>query len=201
MKKMTIAAACLVGMLSFASCNSGSSDQQNTETTGTPVVAETDSTLSEDKQELLAFAARNNMLQIEMGKIAAQQGTTDNIKQYGQQLTDWYTTKQQELQDLAQQYNVTLPQQMEEDQTQYLEEVRNTKGENFNEKYWDSMADAQQEAIDKYDGALNDVENAAGNAFSLWARNTQKELQAQMEQAKSAEVELKNRDGGISNSL
>ena len=102
MKKTIIAAACLAGVLGFASCDSGTGEQQATEATGTPTAAEVDSTLTEDEQELLAFAARNNMLQIELGKIAAQQASTDKLKQYGQQLVDWHTTKQQELQELAQ---------------------------------------------------------------------------------------------------
>lgn len=201
MKKMTIAAACLVGMLGFASCDSGAGEQQVTEATGTPTVAGVDSTLTEDKQELLAFAARNNMLQIELGKVAAQQASTDTLKQYGQQLVDWYTTKQQELQELAQQYNVTLPQQMEEEQLEHIEEVRNTEANEFDAEFWESLANAQQEAIDEYDDNLKDLDEANATAFSLWARNTQKELQAQMEQAKAFELRLETDDGGISNSL
>lgn len=201
MKKMTLAAACIAGMIGFASCDSGSGDQQTAETTGTPTVAGVDSTLTENKQELLAFSARNNMLQIELGKIAAEKASTDSLKQYGQQLVDWYSTKQQELQELAQQYNVTLPQQMEEEQLEHIEEVRNTEASKLDAEYWESLAEAQQEAIDKYDDNLKDVDEADVSAFGLWARNTQKELQAQMEQAKAAELRLKTDDGGISNSL
>jgi putative membrane protein len=194
MKKMTLAAACLIGMLTFASCNTGANEeQQSTAATGNPVVAP-DSTISEDKQELLAFAARNNMLQIELGRLATQQGSTDNVKQYGQKLVDWYTTKQEELQGLAQQYNLTLPQQMEEDQLEHVEEVRNAKGGEFNEKYWESVVSAQKEAVGEFDDNLRDIEETNASAFSIWARNTQKELRAQMEQAMANEQELKNRN-------
>ena len=201
MKKITLAAACLVAVLGFASCDSGSGDQQTTEATGTATVADADSTLTEDKKELLAFAARNNMLQIELGKIAAEKASTDSLKHYGQQLADWYTTKQQELQELAQQYNITLPQQMEDDQLEHVEEVRNTKAGEFDAEYWESLAEAQKEAIDEYDDKLKDLDEADVSAFGLWARNSQKELQAQMEQAKASELRLKANDGGISNSL
>lgn len=199
MKKTTIAVACLAGMLTFASCDSGG--QQATEATGEPTVAGVDSTLTEDKEELLAFSARNNMLQIELGKMAAEKGSTDNLKQYGQELADWHTTKQQELQELAQQYGVTLPQQMEEEQLEHVEEIRNAKPAEFDAEYWESVSKAQQEAIDEYDDNLKDLDEADASAFGLWARNTQKELQARMEQAKAFEMELKNEDGGISNSL
>ncbi|MFD3002041.1 DUF4142 domain-containing protein [Pontibacter toksunensis] len=185
MRKMKIAAAFLAGMLAFASCGDSGTNEQETDITGTPTVAGIDSTLTQDRQDLMAFAARNNMLQIELGRLATQQGTTDPIKQYGQQLVDWYTTKQQELQELAQQYNLTLPQQMEEDQLQHVEELRGTQASEFNNKYWEELADAQENAIDEFDSSLKDVEEAEASAFSLWARNTRKELQAQMEQAKT----------------
>ena len=201
MKKTIIAAACLAGVLGFASCDSGTGEQQATEATGTPTAAEADSTLTEDEQELLAFAARNNMLQIELGKIAAQKASTDELKQYGQQLVDWHTANQQDLQELAQEYGVALPQQMETEQLEYIEEIRDAKAEEFDAEYWESVAKAQREAIDEYDDNLKDLDEADVSAFSLWMRNAQKELQAQMEQAKAFELELKTNEGGISNSL
>ena len=201
MKKTIIAAACLAGMLGFASCDSGTGERQATEATGTPTAAEVDSTLTEDEQELLAFAARNNMLQIELGKIAAQKASTDELKQYGQQQVDWHTTNQQEHQELAQEYGVALPQQMEKEQLEYIEEIRDAKAEEFDAEYWESVAKAQREAIDEYDDNLKDLDEADVSAFSLWMRNAQKELQAQMEQAKAFELELETNEGGISNSL
>ena len=201
MKKTIIAAACFAGVLGFASCDSGTGERQATEATGTPTAAEVDSTLTEDEQELLAFAARNNMLQIELGKIAAQKASTDELKQYGQQLVDWHTTNQQELQELAQEYGVALPQQMETEQLEYIEEIRDAKAEEFDAEYWESVAKAQREAIDEYDDNLKDLDEADVSAFSLWMRNAQKELQAQMEQAKAFELELETNEGGISNSL
>lgn len=185
MRKMKIAAAFLAGMLAFASCNSGTNEQQETDATGNPTVAGVDSTLTQDRQDLMAFAARNNMLQIELGRLASQQGSTNEVKQYGQQLVDWYSAKQEELQELAQQYSISLPQQMEESQLQHIEELRGTQANEFDKKYWEELVDAQENAIDEFESSLKDVEEAEASAFSLWSRNTRKELQAQMEQAKS----------------
>ena len=182
MKKHIIAVCCFLGALSLYSCNSSSSNEAQTGESGTPVVA-SDSTLTDDKKELMAFAARNNMLQIELGKMATQKGSSDEVKQYGQQLVDWYTNKQQELQDLAQQFSVTLPQQLGDDQRDYVADIQKADANEFDQKYWDSVVDSQKEAIDEYDDNLKDVAEASGNAFSIWARNTLKELRAQMEQA------------------
>ena len=197
MKNTIIAIWCAAGALLLASCDSGTTNEQNTTeaTSGTTAAASADTTLTDDKRELMEFAAQNNMLQVELGKIATDQGTSDAVKTYGRNLVDWYTTKQKELSELAQQHNVSLPQQMNDEGTKHLSELR--KADNFNEEYWEQLTDAQKKAIDEFDSKVKDIEQSDATAFSLWARNTLKELQAQYEQARGREVELKNRDSGI----
>lgn len=199
MKHLVKVIWCIVAVIALASCGSGS-DGQNNEQADTATVA-TDSTLTEDNKELLAFAARNNMLQVELGKLASSQGATDNVKSFGQELITWYSDKQQELQAMAQQYNITLPQQLEDEQTAYLEEIKEAKAEEFDQEYWDSVIKAQKEAIDEFDDELKRVEDTNASAFSIWARNTLQELRAQLAQAEAHELELKNRDGGITESM
>ncbi|MFD1188751.1 DUF4142 domain-containing protein [Pontibacter rugosus] len=192
MKKLMMIGCCLAGTLAFTSCGSGEGNTEATNQTGTPTVAGVDSTITDENKELLAFAARNNMLQIELGRMATTKGNSENARTYGQQLTDWYTTKQQELQELAQQYGVNVPQQLESDQQEHLEEARNADANEFDKEYWESVTKAQQDAIDQFESNLNDVEEADATAFTLWARNTSKELRAQMEQAKAYQLEHNN---------
>ncbi|WP_179223029.1 DUF4142 domain-containing protein [Pontibacter ummariensis] len=190
-------------MLTFASCNSGTEEQQeDIDAIDTATVAGLDETLPAEKQELLVFAARNNMLQIELGEIAVERGVTENVRVFGQQLIDWYTSKQVELQELAAQYDVALPQELEQAQLQHIEEIRGIEESEFDDEYWDSVIAAQKDAIDEYEDSLNDVDEANASAFSLWARNTLKELHAQLIQAEAFELELENRgEAGISNSI
>ncbi|GHA75980.1 DUF4142 domain-containing protein [Pontibacter akesuensis] len=201
MRRITIALWCFSGAIAFSSCGSGEGNTEAGTENGTATVAGTDSTITDQNKELLAFAAQNAMLQVQLGQMAAKQGATDNVKAYGQQLVDWYNTKQKEVQDLSQQYGVTLPQQLESEQTEYLEEIRTAEANKFDEKYWESVIDAQKDAIEKFEDNLNDVEAADATAFTLWARNSEKELRAQMEQALAYQLELKNNEGGITESL
>lgn len=200
MKGTLKAIGCMALVLLLASCDSGT-ENETTDATDIATVAGVDTDITEENKELLAYAARNNMLQIELGRLAIAQGTSDNVKAFGQDLVDWYTTKQQELQELAQQYNVTLPQQLENEQTEHLEEIRGAEAGEFDEEYWESVVNAQKEAIDQYDDELNEVTEADATAFTLWARNTVKELRAQLTQAEAYQLELKNRDGGITESI
>ena len=117
--------------------------------------------------------------------------STDGVKQYGQKLVNFYTNKQEELQEVAQHYGATLPQQMEEDQLEKVDEVRKAKGKEFDEKYLDTVADAQKKVVGEFDDNLRDVEDTNASAFSIWAREAKKEIRAQMDQAMSREQEVK----------
>ncbi|MFD2514492.1 DUF4142 domain-containing protein [Pontibacter locisalis] len=197
MKNYLIAAICFLITLSFSACDSG--EQTADGETGVATVAGVDSTLTQERQEFLMTAARNIMLQKELAKMALEKSETRNAKAYGQDLMNWATTKQNELQELAQRYGVTLPQQMEDRQIKHIEDVTEVEATNYEYdlELWDSIKDAQKEAIDDFDESLNDVEEADATALTLWSRNTRKELWAHLEQAAAYGLELKNREGGI----
>ncbi|WP_242916394.1 DUF4142 domain-containing protein [Pontibacter liquoris] len=194
MKKQLLSTCLLFGALALYACNKSAEEKQavnGTDTVTADTTAAADTTLTENQRELIGFAAQNNMLQIELGKIALQKGATNQVKQYGQQLIDWYTQKQKELQDIAQQFSVALPQQMGDEQQDYVAEVQKTAAGKFDQKYWDSVVDAQKEAISKYEDALRDVTPTNGNALTLWAQKTHQELRAQMEQAAAMRMQQK----------
>ncbi|MFD2245936.1 DUF4142 domain-containing protein [Pontibacter ruber] len=202
MKKLWIASCCFLSALAFTACDNKSSEaneeQSSTEvttedTTGTAVAAPTDTTLTEDKKELMTFAANAGMLQMELGKLAVEKGSSDQVRQYGQRMVDIYTTRQKELQELAKQYRVTLPQTMENDQMERVQELRDTDPEKFDKAYWDTVVDAHQEAVKEYDDKLKDVKEATASGFTLWARNNLKEMRAQMEEAMRFRLDMRNR--------
>lgn len=188
MKKLILPICLLSGTLLVASCNSENSNentgqaQEAVATTGEPVIGG-DSILNDDQKNLFEHIARHNMLQMELGRLAAQRGTSDDVKQYGQQMVDFHTTKQQELQEMAQAYQVTMEQGLDEDYRDDVDEVQKAKPENFDEEYWENVTDSQKALLDEYDSALKDAMESDASAFVIWARKSMKELRAQMEQA------------------
>ena len=197
MKKYLIGTLCLALLSGMYACDSGSKEE-TTETAETADVIAQDSALTEDRQELLAYTVRHIMLQKEFATTALQKAQTQNLKAYAQDLNNWATTKQTELQELAQQYNLTLPQQLSEEEQEYLKKASEADKEKYDEEVWESMIKAQKDAISHIDGKLKDVESTDATAFVLWERNTLQELRAHMEQAAAYELELENREGGIS---
>jgi putative membrane protein len=185
MKNLWMAATLVLGMLAFASCGS---DRQDTDTTTNVdpelnATAAADSTLNEDKREFMGKAHSICTQQVELGKLAAEKGLTAQVREYGQQMADLYGNKLNELQEMSGQYGVTLPQQMEDDHAGRVQEMRDKTTEEFDRAYWDTVVDAHKDALDEFEDNVKDIEETDNTTFNLWARNTSKEIRAQMENA------------------
>lgn len=195
MRNILIATYCLSGILLLAACGSENNQTEettatNTETTGTPVVGG-DSTLTDEQRNLFEQIARHNQFQIELGRLAAERGVSDDVKQYGQRMVDLQTTKQQEIQEMAQTFGITLEQGINEDLRDDIDEVTKAEQGKFDETYWENVTDAQEDLLGEYDNVLKSVDETDAGPFYIWARPSMKELRAQMEQAMASAQELR----------
>ncbi|QCR24617.1 DUF4142 domain-containing protein [Pontibacter sp. SGAir0037] len=193
MKNYMMAVYLMAGALAFASCNSGNNNEEqatSANASGEPAVAlEADSTLTDEKKELLSYLNEKILLQQELGRIAVERGQSDAVKQYGQQMVTQYEPKQASLQDLAQDFNVSLTQS--DDNQSKVQDLRDVKAENFDKKYLDEVASAHKDAISEIDNVLNDPGETNNSLVNVWARTTKKEMQAQREEALRLQQEMK----------
>ncbi|EJF11332.1 MULTISPECIES: DUF4142 domain-containing protein [Pontibacter] len=194
MKNLWMAATLTLGALAFASC---SSDTQETDTTANVdtelnTTAAADTTLNEDKREFMSKAHSISTQQVELGKLAAERGVTTQVREYGQQMVDLYSKKLEELQDMSRQYSTTPPQQMEEDHAGRVQELRDKNTDEFDQSYWDTVVDAHKDALSEFEDNVKDIEETDNTTFNLWARNTTKEIRAQMENAMRFRQDYKN---------
>ncbi|WP_299987092.1 DUF4142 domain-containing protein [uncultured Pontibacter sp.] len=194
MKNLWMAATLTLGALAFASC---SSDTQETDTTANVdtelnTTAAADTTLNEDKREFMSKAHSISTQQVELGKLAAERGVNTQVREYGQQMVDLYSKKLEELQDMSRQYSTTLPQQMEEDHAGRVQELRDKNTDEFDQSYWDTVVDAHKDALSEFEDNVKDIEETDNTTFNLWARNTTKEIRAQMENAMRFRQDYRN---------
>lgn len=190
-----MAATLALGTFAFASC---SSDTQETATTTTNVGTEVetavaaDTALTEEKREFLGKAHSITTQQVELSKLALEKGTNDQVRDYAQQMLDIYNKKLGELQEISTKYKAPLPQQMEEKHAERVQELRDAKSEDFNRSYWDTVVEAHKDALDEFEENVKDIEVTDNTTFNLWARNTGKEIRAQMENAMRFRQDNKN---------
>ena len=144
--------------------------------------------------------SRNLILQKELAKMAMENTVTQNAKVYGQELLTWAEAKHNELQEYAKQYNVALPNEMEKRQMKHIRDVTKEKATDhkYDEELWDSIKDAQRDAAEDFMEAMKDFDKEEVTPYSLWLQNTSKELRSYLTKAAKYDLELKNREGGIS---
>ncbi|WP_242926900.1 DUF4142 domain-containing protein [Pontibacter vulgaris] len=203
MKKLIMAVVYLAGTSIFTACNTDSGKKEEAgETTTTTAPADTtadttataapmDTTLTNEQKEFIGEAYEHTQLQLALAKVAAQKGVSAEIKQYGQKITQLYTTRQKELADMAKQHNLTLPTAMDDDDQEDVKKLTATTTDKFDKAYWDSAIEAQQDAIEDFDEVIKDVPQNNMAPFNLWVQNARKEMQAQMEQAMRFRLDLK----------
>jgi putative membrane protein len=197
MKNLWMAASFFFGTVALISCDSGTQEQDTTTTADTeqPTDTETasaDTTLSEDIREFMGYAYRNSSQQIELGKLAAEKGSTPEVRQYGQKMVDLYGQRQKELKEIAGPDAAALPPDMTEDQMGNVQELRDKDPKEFDKAYWDTVVDAHKEALSVFDDKVKSLKETDNAAFNLWSRNSAKEVRAHMEEAMKHRQDLKS---------
>ncbi|MDX5417669.1 MAG: DUF4142 domain-containing protein [Hymenobacteraceae bacterium] len=194
MKNLWMAAGLLFGAVAFMSCDSGNQETDTTGNVDTELnqTAVADASLTEEKREFMAYAYNISNQQVELGKLAVEKGISPQVKEYGQRMVSLYGEKLEELQEIAGQYSVSLPQAMEDDQAGRVQELRDTETGKFDRAYWDHVIEAHEDAADEFDDNVKDIAETDNTTFNLWARNTAKEIRAHMEQAMQFRLDLKN---------
>lgn len=126
--------------------------------------------LSSQDQKFLMEAAMSNLREIEVGRMATQQGTSDAVKQFGQMMVDHHTKANEELMSLASSKGVTLPTAMEEKHRGDLTKLSAQSGADFDRAYSRMMVKDHDKAVDLFEkeserGADADLKAYAAKAL------------------------------------
>jgi putative membrane protein len=106
----------------------------------------------------LMTAASSNMMEIQLGQMAAQKSTNADVKRFGQMMVDHHTKATQQLKTVATPLGVTLPQTLMPVHQAMVDKVMNKTGKDFDEAYMDAM-----EAAHKMDIAMFEVKDKAAD--------------------------------------
>jgi putative membrane protein len=123
-------------------------------------------------QEFLQKAAQAGMAEVELGKLAADKGSTAAIRDFGAMMVKDHTMLNNEVKELARGKNVTLPTVMDAKRREKLDELAKKSGKDFDEAYLDCMKKAHKEDLDLFENARDktkdpDVKAAADKALPI----------------------------------
>ena len=134
--------------------------------------------LSSKDRTFVIQAGQLSMMEVELGRLAVQRGSSAGVKQYGQEMVEDHTRANQELMQLAMQKKVELPSEMSTQNTALIDRLSGLSGSSFDTAYKQAMIDSHNQAI-----ALFQAQSQQGQDPQLKAWATQKlpNLQAHLE--------------------
>jgi putative membrane protein len=133
-------------------------------------------------QAFMKQAAIAGMAEVEHGRLAAQNASASDVKQFGQQMVDDHGKANEELKALAAKKNVTLPPALDAKHQTMHDKLSKLKGAAFDKAYMDGQVQAHQQAV-----TLFQREAKAGKDpdVKAWAEKTLPQLQQHLKMARN----------------
>jgi putative membrane protein len=95
-------------------------------------------------------AAMGGMMEVEMGRLAAQKGASDEVRQFGQRMVDDHTKANEELMQLASGKGMTLPAAPDPKHRSEMQKLSSLSGERFDREYVKMMVKDHKKAVGEF---------------------------------------------------
>lgn len=135
---------------------------------------------AEQTNTFATAAAHADMLEIETSKIAQTKSKNADVKAFAQMLVRDHTATTGELKTWAGTSGVTLPTAPDDATKLLIDNIRNADATGFDDKYLDTVIDAHEAAIAKFETYARDGQDTA---LKTWASATLTKLRAHLDQA------------------
>jgi putative membrane protein len=151
----------------------GTTQKSGTQKSATPAKAGSD-------QHFVMEAAKGGMAEVELGKLATQKATNDQVKQFGQRMVDDHGKANDELKSLAQNKKITLPTEVDPKDKAFHDRLAKMSGEQFDRAYMQHMLADHRKDVNAFR-----MESKSGKDpdVKAWASKTLPTLEEHLKQA------------------
>ena len=133
-------------------------------------------------QQFVDFAAQTDMMEANLGQLAATQASAEGVKDYGQMLVTDHTNDYTQLSMLATKANLEIPKGLDAAHDKMITPSKKLKGIAFDHRYIQEMIAGHTKAIQVYTKEASDAQSANLKAY---ASQTLPTLQKHLHDAKS----------------
>src|ERR1700694_2078048 len=110
-----------------------------------------DAKLSSNDRNFIKDAAEDNLAEVELGKIAQQNASSAEVKQFGQRMVDDHGKAQQELETIAKKLGATVPTQPTGKHAHMVKELSKKTGARFDHEYAEDMVKGHEKAVSLFE--------------------------------------------------
>ena len=139
-------------------------------------------------------AAMGGMMEVELGRVAAQQGASDAVKQFGQRMVDDHSKANQELMSLASSKGMTLPTELDEKHRSHITKMSSMTGADFDREYVKMMVSDHRKDVSEFEKESTRGTDADLKAF---AGKTLPTLQEHLRMAEALPGANRSGDGSM----
>ena len=137
----TVLAGTVIGLMSLGAAAQSSdkaagSSQDSSKSTSS---ASGSSQLSAADQTFVKKAAQGGMAEVELGKLATQKASSEDVKKFGQRMVDDHTKANDQLKQIAGTKGVTLPTELDSKDQALKDRLSKLDGEKFDQAYMKNM--------------------------------------------------------------
>ena len=128
-------------------------------------------------------AAMSDMYEVQAGKLAAEKGQSDAVKQFGQQMIDAHTKTTDELTGIVKTKNIKVdpPTKLDAKHQKLIDDLNSATADNFDKAYAKQQVDAHQEAANLFKKYASQGDDADVKQF---AQKTLPTIEHHLEDAK-----------------
>lgn len=117
------------------------------------------STRSGDATDFMKQAATVNLMEIQAGQLARQKSSSQRVEDFASMLVNDHTQANGDLKALANSKNMALPDSLNPDHQDKLNNLKKKNPTEFNQAFIDMMVKGHKKAVDLYEDAANQVED------------------------------------------
>ena len=170
----------LLGLAACALCGAPAIAQQsNPASTGYNSKA---ASLTTSDRQFVKAAAEGGMAEVELGKLAEENGGTSEVKDFGKRMVTDHTKINDQLKELAGKEDVTLPQQLNAKDKMTKESLSKLSGTAFDKAYMKDMVKDHTADVSEFRKESTAAHSAAVKDFASDALPT---LESHLKEAKS----------------
>ena len=147
--------------------NSNRSSNRNAGATGAQTSM---ANMSSQDRNFLMDAAMGGMMEVELGRLATTNGTSEAVKQFGQRMVDDHSKANAELMSLATTKGITLPTELDEKHRAHVTKLSSLTGADFDREYSKMMLSDHKKDVAAFErqsarGADTDLKTFATNTL------------------------------------
>jgi putative membrane protein len=125
-----------------------------------------DGKLSANDRNFVTTAAEDGHAEVELGKLAQQNGSSPAVKQFGQRMIDDHTKAGKELETIATKLGMTPPKEPGSKQQADIKKFSKLTGEKFDREYADHMVKDHEKAVALFEKQAKNGDAAELKAFA-----------------------------------